>query len=65
MSSAETAIAQLSRGVTTVQLVEILRWRGWPEREGGSDALGPVSVSLRFDVALLSNIWPFRLQSNG
>ena len=51
IASAETATVQWSQDVTTVHLVEIRRWRGWPERGGGSVALGPVSVLYNFVVA--------------
>ena len=52
MPSVETATVQWSQGVTTVHLVAIRRWRGWPERGGGCVVLGPVSVLSDFVVAL-------------
>lgn len=50
MSSVETVTVRWSQDMTMVHLVGIRLWRGWPERGGGSVALGPVSVLYDFVV---------------
>ena len=47
------------------QLVEIRRWRSWPERGSGSGALDLVSVPQDFIIVVSLHTLLLRLQSNG